>query len=86
VAEIHAILANGGVAKGRRFLTEAGCRKALEPQIEGRDLILDMPIRFGLGFALGAGMFPTPTPSTGVATAAPSPSSTWTPVPRSPMP
>jgi CubicO group peptidase (beta-lactamase class C family) len=32
IAEIHAILANGGVAKGKRFLSEAGCRKALEVQ------------------------------------------------------
>ena len=33
IAEVHAILANGGVAKGKRFMSEAGCRKALELQI-----------------------------------------------------
>ncbi|HYN94942.1 MAG TPA: serine hydrolase domain-containing protein [Pilimelia sp.] len=60
VAEIHAILANGGVAKGRRFLSEAGCRRALEPQIEGVDLILGVPMRFGLGFALDTGFMPHP--------------------------
>ncbi|MEV6491034.1 serine hydrolase domain-containing protein, partial [Actinoplanes sp. NPDC051633] len=58
VARIHTILANGGVAGGRRFMSEAGCRRALEPQIEGRDLILGMPVRFGMGFALGNGMMP----------------------------
>jgi CubicO group peptidase (beta-lactamase class C family) len=54
IAEIHAILANGGVAKGKRFMSEAGCRKALEQQIEGPDLIMAHmpPARFGLGFAL----------------------------------
>lgn len=54
IAEIHCILANGGVAKGKRFMTEAGCRKALEQQIEGPDLIMKHlpPARFGLGFAL----------------------------------
>lgn len=54
VAEIHCILANGGVARGKRFLSEAGCRKALEPQIEGPDLIMSHlpPARFGLGFHL----------------------------------
>ena len=54
VAEIHCILANGGVAKGKRFMSEAGCRKALEQQIEGPDLIMSHlpPARFGLGFAL----------------------------------
>jgi CubicO group peptidase (beta-lactamase class C family) len=53
IAEIHTILANGGVAKGRRFLSEAGCRKALEQQIEGPDLIMRrMQARFGMGFGL----------------------------------
>ncbi len=54
IAEIHCILANGGVARGKRFLSEAGCRRAVEPQIEGPDLIMSHlpPARFGLGFAL----------------------------------
>lgn len=60
VAEIQTILANGGVAKGKRFLSEAGCRKALELQIEGMDLILGVPVRFGLGFGLSGGMVPLP--------------------------
>jgi CubicO group peptidase (beta-lactamase class C family) len=60
IAEIHAILANGGVAKGRRFMSEAGCRRALEPQVEGVDLILGVPMRFGLGFALDTGLMPHP--------------------------
>ena len=63
VAEIHAILANGGVAKGKRFMSEAGCRKALELQVEGTDLILGMPARFGLGFGLAGGMMPLPNPN-----------------------
>jgi CubicO group peptidase (beta-lactamase class C family) len=60
VAEIHAILANGGTAGGRRFLSEAGCRRALEQQVEGVDLILGVPIRFGLGFAVNSGFMPNP--------------------------
>jgi CubicO group peptidase (beta-lactamase class C family) len=63
VAEIHVILANGGVAKGKRFLSEAGCRKALELQTEGVDLILGMPVRFGLGFALTGDLLSTPSPN-----------------------
>ena len=63
IAEIHAILANGGVAKGRRFLSEAGCRKALELQIEGEDLIFAAPARFGMGFGLAGGMIPLPNPN-----------------------
>jgi CubicO group peptidase (beta-lactamase class C family) len=60
VAQIHAILANHGVAQGRRFISAAGCRRALDPQVSGRDLILDLPLRFGLGFALGDGLMPNP--------------------------
>ncbi len=37
MAEIHAILANGGTAKGRRFMSEAGCLRALQPQVDGVD-------------------------------------------------
>ena len=64
VAKIQAILANGGVAKGKRFLSEAGCRKAAELQIEGLDLILGVPVRFGLGFGLSGGMVPLPNSNT----------------------
>ncbi|AMO94413.1 beta-lactamase family protein [Collimonas fungivorans] len=53
IAEIHALLANGGIAKGKRIMSEAGCRKALEQQIEGADLAMrGMQVRFGLGFGL----------------------------------
>ena len=64
VAQIHAILANGGVAGGKRFMSEAGCRKALELQIEGDDLILGMPARFGMGFGLAGATMPLPNPNT----------------------
>jgi CubicO group peptidase (beta-lactamase class C family) len=64
VAEIHVLLANGGVAKGKRILSEAGCRKALEPQIEGQDLILGTPVRYGMGFGLPGPMIPLPHPDT----------------------
>jgi len=63
IAEIHTILANGGVAKGRRFMSEAGCRKALELQIEGVDLIFGAPAKFGLGFGLPGAMVPLPNPN-----------------------
>jgi CubicO group peptidase (beta-lactamase class C family) len=62
VAEIHALLANGGVAKGKRILTEAGCRRALAPLIEGTDLVLGIPAKFGLGFGLSP-MIPLPGPN-----------------------
>lgn len=60
VAEIHKLLANGGEAKGKRILSESGCRKALELQVEGTDKILGIPVRFGMGFGLSGGMVPLP--------------------------
>jgi CubicO group peptidase (beta-lactamase class C family) len=63
VAETHVILANGGVAKGKRFMSEAGCRKALELQVAGTDLVMGIPARFGLGFGLAGGMIPFPNPN-----------------------
>lgn len=63
VAQIHACLANGGIAKGKRILSEAGCRKALELQIEGVDLILGIPVRYGMGFGLAGGLVPFPNPN-----------------------
>ena len=63
VAQVHAILANGGVAQGKRFMSEAGCRKALELQIEGTDLMLGRAARFGMGFGLSGGVLPLPNPN-----------------------
>ena len=34
-------------------ISEAGARRALEVQVEGTDLVLGLPIRWGLGFAVG---------------------------------
>jgi CubicO group peptidase (beta-lactamase class C family) len=64
IASIHVLLANGGTANGKRILSQAGCRKALEPQIEGTDLILGAPVRYGMGFGLPGGMVPLPHPNT----------------------
>jgi CubicO group peptidase (beta-lactamase class C family) len=63
IAQIHALLANGGVAKGRRLMSEAGCRKALELQVEGTDLVMGVPAKFGLGFGLPGALVPLPNPN-----------------------
>ncbi|WP_321488584.1 serine hydrolase domain-containing protein [uncultured Hyphomonas sp.] len=58
VATVQAVLANGGVMNGKRFLSEAGCRKALECQVDGTDMVLGIPVRFGLGYGLSGPMSP----------------------------
>jgi CubicO group peptidase (beta-lactamase class C family) len=64
VAGAHVILANGGLAKGRRLMSEAGARKALERQVDGVDQILGARIPYGLGFGLADGPIAFPNPNT----------------------
>jgi CubicO group peptidase (beta-lactamase class C family) len=64
IARVHSILANGGEVDGRRYLSEAGCRRALELQVEGQDLVMHIPARFGLGFGLAGPSLPAPNPNT----------------------
>lgn len=64
VALVHTILANGGSAGGKQIMSEAGCRKALEFQIEGEDRILRVPVRYGLGFGLPGGIANFPNANT----------------------
>jgi len=64
IAQIHALLANGGIAKGKRIMSEAGCRKALAQQIDGPDLAMrGMHVRFGLGFGLPSPILSLPLPN-----------------------
>ncbi len=60
VAEIQTLVANGGVSKGKRILSEAGVRRALESQIRGDDLVLGMDVHYGLGYGLAGGLTPMP--------------------------
>ena len=52
VALVQSVLACGGQFHGRRFLSEAGCRAVFDEQSNGPDLVLSLPIRFGLGYGL----------------------------------
>ena len=64
VAAVQTLVANGGVAGGTRLLSEAGVRRALELQIEGHDQVLNMPVRYGLGYGLAGPTRPMPNPNT----------------------
>ena len=58
VALVQAIVANGGTLGGRRFLSEAGVERVLDEQSNGRDLVLGVPLRFGLGYGLPSPLMP----------------------------
>jgi CubicO group peptidase (beta-lactamase class C family) len=64
VAAVQTVMANGGVSGGKRLLSEAGVRKALELQIEGHDQVLNMPVRYGMGYGLSGPARPLPNPNT----------------------
>jgi CubicO group peptidase (beta-lactamase class C family) len=52
VAAIQSVLACGGTVGGRRILSSRGCDVALAEQSNGPDLVLGVPIRFGMGYGL----------------------------------
>ncbi len=60
VALVQTLVANGGVANGKRLISEAGVRRALESQIKGDDKVLALPVHFGLGYGLQGGQLPLP--------------------------
>jgi CubicO group peptidase (beta-lactamase class C family) len=65
VAEIHAILANGGMAKGKRFMSEEGPKRIFDVQTQGEDLVFERPAKFGMGFGLNGEKTPVgPNPNT----------------------
>jgi CubicO group peptidase (beta-lactamase class C family) len=58
-ALIQSVLACGGEVKGVRLLSEAGCERVLEAREESTDIILGLPVRWGLGYAVNATMLDT---------------------------
>lgn len=61
VCTVQTVMANGGVGpNGVRLMSEAGTLRAREVQIEGQDLVLPMPVRFGLGYGLPSQVVPLP--------------------------
>jgi CubicO group peptidase (beta-lactamase class C family) len=58
VAAIQSIVACGGEARGTRLLSEDGVAAIFEEQSNGRDLVLNVPLRFGIGFGLASETMP----------------------------
>ena len=64
VAWIGAVMACGGELNNVRLLSRHTIEKAIEEQIYSTDLVLGVPIRFGLGFGLTSKVRPFPNPHT----------------------
>jgi CubicO group peptidase (beta-lactamase class C family) len=66
IAAAQSVLANGG-AFGKRLLSEAGRERVLERQADGVDVVLDIPIRWGLGYSVSSDFLPGGTSGSRVA-------------------
>lgn len=60
IARIHSALACGGALGDVRLLSEKTLARVLEVQIEGDDLVLQVPARFGMGYGLPGELMPLP--------------------------
>lgn len=58
VAAVQSVLACGGEARGIRLLSEAGCNRVFDAQSDGDDLVLGIPVRFGMGYGLASQAMP----------------------------
>lgn len=53
IAAAQSVLANGG-AYGKKLLSDAGREQVLRNEIDGVDVVLGTPMRWGLGYALSS--------------------------------
>jgi CubicO group peptidase (beta-lactamase class C family) len=60
VALVQSIVANGGEANGIQFLRPSTLDRIFETQADGNDLVLQVPLRFGMGYGLGSDLMPLP--------------------------
>jgi CubicO group peptidase (beta-lactamase class C family) len=58
VGAVQSILSNRGEARGVRLMSAQGCETVFEEQSNGTDLLLGIPLRFGVGYGLGTEQMP----------------------------
>ena len=64
IAEIHALTANGGVAKGKQIISPEGLEPIFDVQSDGIDKVIPVHIKFGMGFGLPSRVMPLPNERT----------------------
>lgn len=58
IVRAQTAMANGGVAFGKRLMSEAGTRRIFDRQTNTTDLVLGVPIVFGMGYGLSTDDLP----------------------------
>lgn len=51
-------MANGGQAFGKQILSESGTRRIFEEQARGTDMVLGIPMTFGMGYGISSDLTP----------------------------
>ncbi len=58
IAKLQSIVSNGGMVDGEQFLKPETIDQIFRVQADGTDLVLGLPVRFGIGYALPDGNLP----------------------------
>ena len=58
VAAVQSIVAGAGEARGTRLFSAQTCERIFEEQANGTDLVLGVPMRFGMGYGLAGELLP----------------------------
>jgi CubicO group peptidase (beta-lactamase class C family) len=58
IVRAQTAMANGGIAFGKRLMSEAGTRRIFDKQLNSEDLVLGVPILFGMGYGISTPDFP----------------------------
>lgn len=58
IVRVQTAMANGGEAFGKRILSEAGAKRVFEEQTSGTDLVLGIPVTFGMGYGINNAAVP----------------------------
>ncbi|HWE70973.1 MAG TPA: serine hydrolase domain-containing protein [Acidimicrobiales bacterium] len=58
VATVQSIIAGNGEARGNRLVSAETLEAVFEEQANGKDLVLGLPMRFGMGYGLGSETMP----------------------------
>lgn len=58
IVRAQTAMANGGSAFGKTIMSEAGARRIFDTQSDGEDLVLGVPLVFGMGYGLSTQAFP----------------------------
>ncbi len=58
IARLQSIVSNGGMVDGQQFLKPETIDQVFRVQADGTDLVLGLPVRFGIGYAVPDGNLP----------------------------